>query len=405
LADGQNTTGTQTVDPNRPLEGLVVVEIGHSVAAPFAGHVLGDLGATVVKIENPDGGDDARKWGPPFWHGAAFVFQALNRNKYSAAIDMKDAAQCASLRQFIVEKADIVLQNMRPGLIRKLGLDASLRAENPRLIYCNLAAFGSKGPLVDRPGYDPLMQAFGGIMSVTGEDGRPPVRVGPSLVDVGTGMWAVIGALAAVHRRHLTGEGCEIDTSLFETALSWVNTHAAGYLASGKVPGRRGSEHAGMVPYKIFEAADGYVMIAAGNDNLFRRLAGVLVHPEWLDDPRFATNPERVKHRDIVNAAIQDVIATQPTSHWVDALERVSVPCAPLQTMDQVLDHPQTKALEILQTTPDGKMSLIGLPVSFDGQRPPLRRGPPALGADTAIIIGPSVAGDAIPANENVKKV
>lgn len=364
-----------------------MVEIGHSVAAPFAGHVLGDLGATVIKVENPEGGDDARKWGPPFWHGAAFVFQALNRNKFSAAIDLKDDAQRGALRSFLIEKADIVLQNMRPGLIRKLGLDAGLRRDNPRLIYCNLAAFGAKGPLVDRPGYDPLMQAFGGIMSVTGEEGRPPVRVGPSIVDVGTGMWAVIGVLSALHRRDLTGEGCEIDTSLFETALSWVNTHAASYLASGRVPGRRGSEHAGMVPYKIFEASDGYVMIAAGNDNLFRRLAGALGHPQWLEDPRFATNPERVKNREIVNVSIQDVVATRTCADWVAALEQVGVPCAPLQSMDQVLEHPQTKALDIMQTTPDGRMTMVGLPVSFDGERPALRRGPPPLGADTAMIL------------------
>ena len=396
---------TTHIDPNRPLDGIVVVEIGHSVAAPFAGHVLGDLGATVIKVENPEGGDDARKWGPPFWHGAAFVFQALNRNKFSAAIDLKDDEQRAILRRFLIEKTDVVLQNMRPGLIGKLGLDASLRRDNPRLIYCNLAAFGAKGPLVDRPGYDPLMQAFGGIMSVTGEEGGPPVRVGPSIVDVGTGMWAVIGILAALHRRDQTGEGCEIDTSLFETALSWVNTHAASYLASGKVPGRRGTEHAGMVPYKVFEASDGAVMIAAGNDNLFRRFAGAAGHPEWLDDARFATNPERVKNRDIVNAAIQAVIATRACANWVAALEEVGVPCAPLQTIDQVLDHPQTKALDILQTTPDGKMSLIGLPVSFDGQRPPLRRGPPALGADTDLILGDQNKPDRMSASTRKKKV
>lgn len=386
---------------HRPLEGLLVVEIGHSVAAPFAGQLLGDLGATVVKIENPEGGDDARKWGPPFWHGAAFAFQALNRNKHSAAIDLKDDAQCAALRQFLVERADIVLQNMRPGLIGRLGLDAaSLRQENPRLIYCNLAAFGAKGPYVDRPGYDPLMQAFGGIMSVTGEDGRPPVRVGPSIIDVGTGMWSVIGILSALHRRDITGEGCEVDTSLFETALSWVNTHAAGYLASGNVPGRRGTEHAGMVPYRIFEASDGYVMIAAGNDNLFRRLAGVLGHSEWLEDERFATNPGRVKNRVVVNATIQSVIATRTVVEWEDALELIGVPCAPIQTIDQVLAHPQTQALEILQPTPDGRMQLMGPPVSFDGRRPELRLGPPALGADTHLVLG-----DPITADRDKKKV
>ena len=374
---------------SQPLAGLVVIELGHSVAAPFAGHTLGDLGATVLKVENPEGGDDTRTWGPPFLDGTACSFNALNRNKYSLALDLKDAEHCAALRRYIIEHADIVFQNMRPGLIGKLGLDAaSLRRDKPSLIYCNLHAFGAKGPLKDRPGYDPLMQAFGGIMSVTGEAGRPPVRVGPSLVDVGTGMWAVIGILSALHRRTETGEGCEVDTSLYETSLSWMQSLIASFVVTGNVPGRRGTENPGLTPYKVFRAADDYVMIAAGNDNLFRRLAGALGHPEWLDDPRFATNPERVRNREMVNAAVEAVVGTRPRNEWIAILEGVGVPCAALQTLDQVMEHPQTKALEILQKAPDGSMSLLGLPVSFDGTRPPLRKKPPALGEDTDLILG-----------------
>lgn len=377
------------VEASQPLAGLVVVEIGHSVAAPFAGHVLGDLGAMVLKVENPEGGDDTRAWGPPFSNGMACTFQALNRNKYSVAIDLKDGAQCGTLRQFIIDKADIVIQNMRPGLIGKLGLDSpSLRADSARIIYCNMHAFGARGPLVNRPGYDPLMQAFGGIMSVTGEAGRPPVRVGPSLVDVGTGLWAVIGILSALRRRAETGEGCEIDTSLFETSLSWMQSPIAAYVVTGKVPGRRGTEAPTMTPYKVYSAADDYVMIAAGNDNLFRRLAGALGHPEWLDDPRFATNPERVRNREVVNAAVEAVVNTRPRNEWISILEGVGVPCAALQTLDQVMDHPQTKALGMLQQAPDGSVSLMGLPISFDGTRPPLRKKPPTLGEDTHLVLG-----------------
>jgi crotonobetainyl-CoA:carnitine CoA-transferase CaiB-like acyl-CoA transferase len=376
------------IEASQPLAGLVVIELGHSVAAPFAGHVLGDLGATVLKVENPDGGDDTRSWGPPFWNGTACTFQALNRNKYSLAIDLKDGEQRGTLRRYIVDHADIVLQNMRPGLIAKLGLDApNLRRDKPRLVYCNLHAFGARGPLVNRPGYDPLMQAFGGIMSVTGEAGRPPVRVGPSLVDAGTGMWAVIGILSALRRLAETGEGCEIDTSLFETSLSWMQSHIASYVATGNVPVRRGTENPSLTPYKVYKAADDYVLIAAGNDNLFRRLAGALGHPEWLDDPRFATNPERVRNRELVNAAVEAVVGTRPRSEWISLLEEVGVPCAALQTLDQVMDHPQTKALGMLQQAPDGSVSLLGLPLSFDGTRPPLRKNPPALGEDTHLVI------------------
>ncbi len=375
-------------DAAQPLAGITVVEMGHSVAAPFGGQTLGDLGARVIKIEKPGAGDDARNWGPPFWDGEATVFLSLNRNKFSAEVDMKDAGEFARLKRFLLEETDVVMQNMRPGLAEKLGLGPSLRKENPRLIYCNMGAFGAAGPFSDRPGYDPLMQAFGGIMSITGEEGRPPVRVGPSIIDMATGMWAVIGILAALHRRELTGEGCELDTSLYETTLTWIGTQAAAYLATGNIPKRRGSENSSLAPYRVFEAADGYVLIAAGNNNLFRRLSAALGHAEWADDERYATNPQRVINREALNGMVQDVVATQPAAHWVAVLDKADVPCAPLQTIDQVLAHPQTKALEILQDTPDKDKSFMGLPISFDGKRPPLRRAPPKLGEDSHLVLG-----------------
>ncbi len=271
---------------------------------------------------------------------------------------------------------------MRAGLLDKLGLGAAaLRASKPSLIWCNLSAFGAKGPLVSRPGYDPLMQAFAGIMSITGEDGRPAIRVAPSIIDQGAGMWAVIGILAALHRRAATGEGCVVDTSLFETALSWMNSSTAGYLATGRVPGRHGSEQPSLAPYKVYRAADGEIMVACGNDNLFKRLAGALAHPEWIGDPRFASNGDRVVNREALNVAIEDVLQTRTVDHWLAVLEAVDVPVTRLQTVDQVAAHPQTEALGMLQPTPDGVMQLMGVPLSFDGERPPLERAPPALGA------------------------
>ncbi len=370
-----------------PLENIVVVELGHSVAAPIAGMILAELGATVLKIENPDGGDDARNWGPPFLHGAASTFQAINRNKYSVAADLKDAATVETLRRYIVDRADVVLQNMRPGLVERYCLDAeALRAQKPALIYCNMTAFGSSGPMKNAPGYDPLLQAFGGLMSVSGHPGQEPVRTGPSIIDQGAGMWAVIGILTALLRRKDTGDGCVVDTSLFETALSWMCMHIARYIASGQVPGPGGSENGGMAPYKAYQASDGWVVIAAANDNLFRRLAAALGHPEWPNDPRMDTNANRVRNRQRVNAAVAEVIITRPRQHWLDRLAAASVPCAALQTLDEVMSHAQTKSIGILQSSADGKFDLIGLPLQFDGERPAFRKNPPDLAADNDIL-------------------
>jgi crotonobetainyl-CoA:carnitine CoA-transferase CaiB-like acyl-CoA transferase len=365
-----------------PLSGVTVVELGHSVAAPFAGQILGDLGARVIKVENPDGGDDARAWGPPFWHGSSATFQSLNRNKLSVAVDLKDATECARLRALIVDEADVVVQNMRPGLVKRLGIDDRLCQENRRLVYCNLGAFGADGPMGDKPGYDPLMQAFGGIMSVTGEPGRPPVRVGPSIVDMGAGLWSVIGILAALQKRNATGEGGVVDTSLYETSLSWMTVPVAMQLASGKDPGRSGSEAAMIVPYKAYKASDKYLVIAAGNDALFARLAAVLGHPEWVGDPRFLDNAARVDNREALNGMIDQIVAVSSAAHWVDKLDAVGVPSAPLQSVSEVLAHPQTRALDMVRPVPDGSMSLMSLPLRFDGERLPFRCSPPALGAD-----------------------
>ena len=366
---------------DRPLAGLTAIEIGHSVAAPFGGHVLASLGAELIKVEAPGKGDDARGWGPPFWNGASSCFQSLNRDKMSVTVDLKDPAQRDALEALIIERADIVFQNLRPGLIEKFGLDgASLRAKKPRLIYANMGAFGAVGPMKDKPGYDPLMQAFGGIMSITGEDGAAPVRVGPSLVDIGTGMWCVIGILSALRRLRETGEGCEIDTSLLETTMAWMTIPSALYLSSGEPQGRSGSEAAMVVPYKAYKTQDEWMIIAAGNDNLFRRLCGALDKPEWADDDRFRTNADRIVNRVMVNAMIEEVVGQKPRDFWMDHFDRLGVPYSPIQSIDQVLAHPQAQAVGMLQQAPDSDMRLMGVPVSFDRKRPPFLHSPPALG-------------------------
>ncbi|MBK5204085.1 MAG: CoA transferase [Polaromonas sp.] len=369
-----------------PFTGLVVVELGHSVAAPFAGQILGELGAQVIKIEKADG-DDARKWGPPFWEGASAFFQTLNRNKQSVVCELRDPAQLEALKQLICDRADIVIQNLRPGHVEKLGLDgASLLRLKPSLIYCNVGAFGREGPLKDKPGYDPLMQAFGGIMSTTGEPGRPSVRVGASIVDLGTGMWAVIGILTALHERHASGQGRVVDVSLFETASCWVSLLASQYLASGQLAGKQGSGAPSIVPYKGYATRDGEIVVAAGSDALFRAMAGALGRLEWRDDPRFIDNPSRVAHQNELYAMIDAIMAQQTTAHWIDRLEASGVPCSPVNDLAQMLAHPQTSALGLVQEVPGTGMRFIGLPLSLDGKRPVPLSAPPQLGEHNALL-------------------
>jgi crotonobetainyl-CoA:carnitine CoA-transferase CaiB-like acyl-CoA transferase len=375
-----------------PLSGVTVVELGHSVAAPYACEILGDLGADVIKIEKADG-DDARNWAPPYWGAMSATFQSLNRNKRSAVVNLKDPAERECLRKLILERADVVIQNLRPGSAAEFGLDAdTLRVLKPALIYCTIGAFGAAGPLKDRPGYDPLMQAFGGLMSVTGEPEQQPVRVGTSIIDMASGMWSVIGVLAALFQRGGGGAGASIDTSLYETALGWMCYHAANYQASGELPKRQGSGAAMIVPYRGYASKDGFIVIAAGNDKLFASLASLLGHPEWIDDPRFRTNPDRVVNQDVLYRRIEELVAQRTSKEWQEILDAAGVPNAPMQTIAEVLAHPQTKALAMLQPSPDGAIELLGLPISFDGVRPPFRRSPPALGAHTTDLMEEAAA-------------
>ncbi len=376
----------------RPLDGLTVLEIGHSIAGPFAGMILGELGADVVKVENPGTGDYGRDWGPPFWEGASATFQAMNRSKRGITVDLKNAAQVAELRRFIAERADVVIHNLKFGVLDKFGLSgAQLTAEKPSLVYCNLGAFGAEGPLRDRPGYDPLMQAHSGLMSLLGEDGRPPVRVGVSIIDLSTGMWGVIGILAALQERGRTGKGGIVDTSLYEAALSWMSIPIALHLCNGQLPRREGSGAAQIVPYQAFRTGDGWLMILAGNDNLFQRLCQALACPQLAGDERFRTNSARVINRDTLIPLLQEILTHQPTDWWRTKLDAVGVPNGPIQTVDQVVADPQTAALGIIQETANSALRLIGMPLSFDGTRPPFRRRAPKLGEHNGEILGQEV--------------
>ena len=373
----------------KPLAGITVVEIGHSVAAPYAGLILAELGADVVKVENPKGGDYARGWGPPFWGESAAAFHAFNRNKRAITVDLANAEERARFRRFVVEKADVLLHNVKAGAMDKLGMGAEgLLAEKPSLLFCNIGAFGNRGPMKDKPGYDPLMQAFGGLMSMLGEDGRDPVRVSVSIMDMATGMWAAIGILAAVAERMRTGQGGVIDTSLYETSCGWMTVPLAAYLCSGQMPVRAGSGVREIVPYQVFSGSDGYMMVAAGNDNLFRKLCGVIGRPELADDPRYARNADRVVNREAIIGALSERFRAQPVAIWAEVLEAAGIPCGPIQTVDQVAAHAQTEAMGIIQAGPEGTVRTVGLPISFDGARAPFAREAPKLGEHNAEIFG-----------------
>ena len=376
---------------NTALNGIRVFEIGSSVAGPYGAWILAQFGAEVVKVERPDAGDDARHWGPPFWHGAAAYFQALNRDKRGVTVDFKNKEEVLRLKRLIIDTGDVVLQNFRPGLVDELEISAAdIRRENDKIIYCNIGAFGDAGPYKERRGYDPLMQASAGLMSVTGEGGdRPPVRVGTSIIDMGTGMWTALGIMAAVRQRDASGTGCTIDASLYETALAWMTYHAAAFDASGDIPKAAGSGMNAIVPYQAYECSDGYLVVAAGGDSLFVRLSNVLGHPEWSDDIRFATNPDRVQNRTAINDAITEVMSKKTREYWQKTLEDGGIPNAPILHMGEVLTHPQTEALGIVQQDPTiENMRLVGLPMKFDGERPPYRNTPPALGQDNDDILG-----------------
>lgn len=370
--------------------GLRVVEIGQAFAGPFAAEVLGFLGAEVIKIERPGQGDDARKWGPPFVRGSSAAFNAVNRNKCSVECDLKtDAGRAAFLT--ILESTDVLLHNSRPGNMDKLGLGFdTLSRQFPRLIFAEISAFGSRGPLQDQPGYEVLSQAYGGIMSITGAVDGLPSRCGPSLCDFGSGMWLVVGILSALLRRTGTGQGGLIQTSLFETSLFWAAIAASGYLADGAEPVRMGAGHTLIAPYGYFETGSDPIILASANDQTFRRLMQVLGRPELTEDARFRDNPGRVRHKALIEGIVTDILRTRPRDAWIAELTAAGIPCAPLNTVPQALDTEQTRALDMLVAHPDdATLRSIGFPLSFEGVRPAIRHSAPQLGEHTDRIIGP----------------
>jgi crotonobetainyl-CoA:carnitine CoA-transferase CaiB-like acyl-CoA transferase len=369
----------------QPLDGYTVIEIGHSVAAPYTGFILASLGAQVIKVENPDGGDPARDWGPPYHEGVGPHFAAFNRNKKSIAVDLSNEAERAALQKLILEKADAVICNLRAGSAEKNGVGPRLlRQKKSALVYCEIGAFGSTGPMSGMPGYDPLMQAYGGLMSITGENAeRPPVRVGVSIIDMGAGLWAAVGILGALLERQKTGEGCLVETSLFETALAWTATPIARFNMNGLPQAPQGSGAAGIVPYQAFRTSDGWVMIAVGSDKLFVKLAAALGNESLAQDPRFKTNGVRVKNQKELLPLIEQFSSSKSSQELIQLLNEFGVPNTPVQTIGQVIQDPQALALEIIQSGPEGACPTVGVPLQFNGKRPPYKSASPKLGEHT----------------------
>ena len=380
----------QDADPadHLPLEGVRVADFSRVLAGPLATMLLADLGADVIKVERPDIGDDTRAWGPPFVGEDAAYFLSLNRNKRSVALDLQTSEGAAAARR-IALSADVVIENFRPGLMARFGLDHdSLAAERPDLVTCSLIAFGEQGESASRPGYDIIVQALSGLMSITGEPGARPVKVGVALLDVIAGLYAAIGIEAALVERQRTGRGRKVSVSLFDASVAALVNQAANYLLGDIVPRAMGNAHPNIVPYQLFDAADRPFILAAGNDRLFERTCRVLGAPELAVDPRFATNEARVRNRDELVPILTERFRQRTADEWLRMLETESVPCAPVRTLDEVFASPEGVAS--VQEVADpirGLLRLVTDPIRLDGAELPARLPPPGLGQHTKDIL------------------
>jgi formyl-CoA transferase/CoA:oxalate CoA-transferase len=372
------------------LSGKRVVDLTQNVAGPFCTQILGDLGAEVIKIERPGSGDDTRSWRPPEISGWSSTFLALNRNKRSIAVDI-DRPEGQRVVRDLAKGAQIFVHSLKPGSAERRGLGFDdLKAINPDLIYCAISAFGQRGPMAGLPGYDPLLQAFTGIMSVTGSEGQDPVRVSVSLIDMGTGIWSALGILGALLRQQEGGGGVLVESSLLETGVSWMTILAAGYLAEGVLPKRMGSAMAMTAPYELFRCADGHLFIAAGNDRLFRAVCNGLGSPGIADDERFITNRARVEHRDALHDAIEQITLQHPANDLIAKLRAVGAPCSAMNSVADMLSNEQVAAVDIVREMPLSTTSpyrVIGLPVRIDEDRGVNPGPPPELGADTEAVL------------------
>lgn len=370
----------------KPLAGIRVIELGQNIAGPYAGEILASLGAQVIKVERPETGDDARGWGPPFLNGVATTFEAMNHGKQSVTLDLQSEHGIARLHSLIA-CSDVFLHNMRPGSLDTMGLGAEvLCARYPKLIYCELGAFGHHGPMHLRPGYEPMIQAFAGLFSVNGSPEGPSSRVGMQILDLGTGVWGALGCLLALYHRTNTKQGLIVNASLFETALGWLQVILAAFSVTKKQPERHRSGNPKVVVFQAFDTLDGEIVVAAANDRLFAKLVQALGLGHLASDARFSSNASRVAHKDALIPQLEAVFLSQAASHWEQVLEAVGVPCSPIHDLSQMLAQAQTKALNIIEPVEDSGLEIVGLPLSLNRVRPAVGMRSPQLGEHNQLI-------------------
>ena len=370
-------------DANGPLAGTRVVDLTRILAGPLCTMMLGDMGAEVIKVEPPDKGDDTRGWGPPFVAGEAAYFLGVNRNKRSLTLNMAVPAGQKILAG-LVEKADVLIDNFRIGTLEKWGFtDAWFEQHAPRLVRCSITGYGSTGPKAALPGYDFILQAESGLMSICGAPDGAPTKYGVAIVDVCTGMLASNSILAALNARHRTGKGQKVELSLYETSLAMLINVASNYLTAGRNAGRFGNGHPSIVPYTTYQAADAMIAIGIGNERQFGRVAEVLGHPEWAKDPRFTSNRARVENRDVIDGFINEALSHDDADAWLDKLKAVGVPSGRINSVADALDDPHTAARDMIETVEHstiGALKMLGIPFKFSDTACSVRRAPPTLG-------------------------
>jgi len=373
------------------LAGLKVIDLSRVLAGPLCTQTMGDLGAEVIKVERPGEGDDTRNWGPPYAGPLSAYFVGVNRNKRSLTLDL-GAAEGRAVLDRLIRSGDVLVDNFKRGTLERWGFDDEwFEANAPGMVHCSITGYGSSGPKADSPGYDFILQAETGLMAITGEVEGPPMKLGVAIVDICTGMQASIAILAALDARHRTGRGQRCEVNLHDTGLHLLANVAANHLVSGEEPGRYGNGHPNIVPYRTYPAADGDLALAVGNDRQFAVLAAEVGHREWADDPRFATNPARVRNRHLVDRMVAEVIVTRTRAQWVGVFDRVGIPSGPINRVSEALTSQQTRAREMVVETEHsvaGRVRMLGLPIEMSETLPSIRHEPPALGADTDAVLG-----------------